>query len=229
VEPNLAAIVDEIAGPGAGERLAAVASVRLQLEALESEYVSDAVRAGWSWSQIGAALGVSRQAAHKKHAQRGREFAEREERAGMLVSVEARRAVKIARLEAKTLGEDTVGTQHLLLGLIRSDTGAAGRVLRGLGVSLSRTRRAVAPGHESTVEPNGHRGDTEASEPAISPLARRVLEKALRGSVQQERRPLTGEGLLLALLQADTGGAVRTLERLGVPPSSVLRELERAA
>jgi hypothetical protein len=220
MEPRLAAIVDGMAGPAAGERLAAVASLRLQLEALERDYVSDALRAGWSWTQIGSALGVSRQAAHKKHARRGAvpESAQGEEHAGRLVSIEAKRAVKDARQEAKTLGGDTVGTEHLLLGLIRSDTGAAGRVLRELGVSLSRTRRAIGPGGE---------GDQGASEPAISPQARRVLEKALRGSLHQERRPLTGERLLLALLQAEASGAVRALERLGVPPSSVLRELER--
>ena len=230
VEPNLAALVQEMAGPRPGERLAAVASLRLQLEALESDYVADALRAGWSWTQVGAALGVSRQAAHKKHARSAhvREPAHREERPGTLVSVEARRAVKVARLEAKTLGGDTVGTEHLLLGLIRSDTGPAGRVLRDLGVSLPRARHAVAPGGaRAAADPIRHGGDTDAPDPAISPLARRVLEKALRGSVQQERSPLTGERLLLALLQADTGGAVRALERLGVPPSSVLNKLER--
>jgi ClpA/ClpB-like protein len=222
MDPRLAAILEEMAGPAAGERLAAIASLRLQLEALERDYVSDALRAGWSWSQIGAALGVSRQAAHKKHARRGAlpESAQREERAGMLVSMEAKRAVKVARLEAKTLGGHTVRTEHLLLGLIRSDTGPAGRVLRELGVSLPRARRAI--------EPDGE-GEQGASEPAISPEARRVLEKALRGSLHQERRPLTGERLLLALLQTEASGAVRTLERLGVPPSSVLRELERVA
>jgi hypothetical protein len=54
-----------------------------------------------------------------------------------------------------------------------------------------------------------------------------VLERALRGALYHERGQLTGERMLLALLQADTGGAVRALERLGVSPSSVLRKLER--
>jgi ClpA/ClpB-like protein len=231
VERNLAALVEQMAGSGAGERLVAVAALRRRLDALEADYVDDALRSGWSWSQVGAALGVSRQAAHKKHSRRGagREPYEGAGRAEVLVSDEARRAVRIARLEARTLGEDTVGTEHLLLGLIRSDTGPAGRVLRGLGVSLSRARGAVEPGHEVTAARERAAHDPAPSEPPISPLARSVLEKALRASLQSEDAPLTGERLLLALLQADAGGAVRALQRLGVPPSSVRRELERVA
>jgi Clp amino terminal domain, pathogenicity island component len=239
VERNLAALVEQMAGSGAGERLVAVAALRRRLDALEADYVDAALRSGWSWSQIGAALGVSRQAAHKKHSRRGagrepyegagREPYEGAGRAEVLVSDEARRAVRIARLEARTLGEDTVGTEHLLLGLIRSDTGPAGRVLRGLGVSLSRARGAVEPGHEEATARERAADDPAPSEPPISPLARSVLEKALRDSLQSEDAPLTGERLLLALLQADAGGAVRALQRLGVPPSSVRRELERVA
>jgi hypothetical protein len=49
------------------EGLAAITELRRRLEELEACHVENAVRAGLSWSQIGAALGVSKQAAHKKH------------------------------------------------------------------------------------------------------------------------------------------------------------------
>lgn len=50
--------------------LAAVASLRALLESLEELQVDNARRQGWSWQQVAAALGVSRQAAHKKHGRR---------------------------------------------------------------------------------------------------------------------------------------------------------------
>ena len=51
--------------------LAAVAALRELLESLESLQVSNARERGWSWQQIAAALGVSKQAVHKKHGGRG--------------------------------------------------------------------------------------------------------------------------------------------------------------
>jgi hypothetical protein len=51
--------------------LAAVASLRVLLESLERLQVDSARRQGWSWQEVAAALGVTRQAAHKKHGRRG--------------------------------------------------------------------------------------------------------------------------------------------------------------
>ena len=53
--------------------LEAVVALRRLLEALEAAQVENAVLAGWSWAQIAAILGVSKQAVHKKHAKRLRE------------------------------------------------------------------------------------------------------------------------------------------------------------
>jgi DNA-directed RNA polymerase specialized sigma24 family protein len=55
------------------EGLEAVVALRRLLEALEAAQVENAVFAGWSWAQIAALLGVSKQAVHKKHAKRLRE------------------------------------------------------------------------------------------------------------------------------------------------------------
>lgn len=55
------------------EGLEAVVALRRLLEALEAAQVENAVLAGWSWAQIAALLGVSKQAVHKKHAKRLRE------------------------------------------------------------------------------------------------------------------------------------------------------------
>jgi hypothetical protein len=58
------------AGPDPADALAAVAALRRLADRLEDRAVESAMRAGWSWPQVAEALGVSRQAVHKKHARR---------------------------------------------------------------------------------------------------------------------------------------------------------------
>ena len=65
---ELARAAVRIADPEEG--LAAVAELRERLDALEALHVENAVRSGWSWRQVAEALGVTKQAAHKKHARR---------------------------------------------------------------------------------------------------------------------------------------------------------------
>jgi hypothetical protein len=66
---DLAGAVDS-SDPAIG--LAAVASLRTQAEPLEALHVASARERGWSWEQVGAALGVSKQAVHRKHGRRRR-------------------------------------------------------------------------------------------------------------------------------------------------------------
>lgn len=66
--PNLAVVAADTSDPRAGLR--AVSSLRALADALELAQVEAALRAGMTWQQIADALGVSRQAAHKKHAKR---------------------------------------------------------------------------------------------------------------------------------------------------------------
>jgi len=61
----------------------------------------------------------------------------------MLLAPRAKRVINLAYDEARLLNNNYIGTEHLLLGLIREDEGLAGRVLRGLGVDLERTRHEV--------------------------------------------------------------------------------------
>jgi len=61
----------------------------------------------------------------------------------MLLAPRAKRVIDRAYDEARLLNNNYIGTEHLLLGLIREDEGLAGRVLRGLGVDLERTRHEV--------------------------------------------------------------------------------------
>src|SRR6476659_5730003 len=83
----------------------------------------------------------------------------------------ARRVVFFAQEEAARLGENYVGTEHLLLGLVRENDSVAARILERLGVSLSRIRsdveRQVTHGH-------GHQG----KDMQLTPRAHRVIDLA---------------------------------------------------
>ncbi len=127
-----------------------MAILRRELDATEAELAAEGLRAGMTWSQIGAALGVSKQAAHRRHSHgvaqldRAAETEHRGSRA--IVSSEARRAVRIARTEAAAVGQTKVGTEHLLLGLLQCGDARTVEVLERLGVTLSLARRRSAHG-----------------------------------------------------------------------------------
>ena len=176
--------------------------------------MSEAIRDGWSWSRIGDALGVSRQAAHKKHGQRVRSNGDSKPR--VVVSAAAREAMRCAREEAIELGVRAVGSEHILVGLARVG-GRASDALSAAGATLARLRDAVAPA-TATRPVDGV--------PALSPLARAMLEQALRETVERGDPELYPEHILFAALSEPGGGAVRTLERLGVAAGDVRTELE---
>lgn len=238
------------------ERLSALTVLRRELDATETELAAEALRAGMTWSQIGAALGVSKQAAHRRHSRsvsqldRAAETEHRGSRA--IVSGEARQAVRIARMEAASSGQRKMGTEHLLLGLLQCGDARTVEVLERLGVTLARACEAVQPTAEMSLEAAAQTGLTAstattastastANGPAaappggadgvrpsavVSPLARRVLERALTPEAGRTGS-LTALDLLQALLRHDNGGATRTLAVLGVDAHQVQDEITR--
>jgi len=137
----------------------------------------------------------------------------------------ATRAVQYAQEEARRLGSSTVGTEHLLLGLVREGEGVAARVLERMGVTFGRTR----------VEIHRQLGQTEQrinvqGTIAWSPKVKRVLDLAMEEA--RELNPKLGlpnfvdtEHLLLALIREGDGQAVRVLRALGVDLDRVRREV----
>lgn len=219
---ELAAASTRFENPNDG--LTAVAELRRRLEELEAWHVENAVRAGSTWSEIAAALGVSKQAAHKKHASRLRAtartaFATAARERGMVVTAEARRVVHHAVREARELGHARVGTGHLLLGLLREDH-LASAALRSLGLSLGFVKRAITP-------PKHREESGQDRRMPISPQGRAALEQSLREAAGRGDRHLGVEHMLLALLRDEKGDAVRTLGRLGVTPRRVEDALRR--
>jgi hypothetical protein len=232
--PSLSTLVRRVARtnhPDAG--LPAIATLRMELEALERHHVATAIVQGWSWSRVAKALGVSKQAAHKKHAATVRALtADTSSEMGgdtVMVTGQARAAVGFAREEARMAGHDVVGTEHILLGLLRAATGGLATALDAAGVTLAaaRTDLQSTMAEEDTAVASGAEGTASAAaRTGVSPLARACLEQSLRETVRRGDRHLGIEHLLLALLGRPEGGATRTLESLGVPPARLRREIE---
>jgi hypothetical protein len=216
---ELARAADRLDDPGRG--LEAVSALRQRLQALEASHVENAVRAGWSWSRIAGTLGVTRQAAHKKHAPRLRAKQSREpvppvERAKLVVTGQARRSVRLARREADLLGQRYLGTEHLLLGLLSDDDGPAVRALGSLGVTLADARAEVLRQQEGTEGGRTVGVSSASGRFPISTSAREAMEQSLREAVRLESAHLGVEHVLLALVRVETGAASRVLASLGV-------------
>jgi hypothetical protein len=198
--------------------LRAVVAQREQLDALEASHVDAALEQGHSWSQIADALGISKQAAHKRHAERARHNADGGPAAAagrrLLVTGQARRVVGLAREEARALRSEQVEPEHLLLGLLRDDHGTALRALEGAGARLGDLRAALAGGRRRV----GGRG---ASRVSVSPATREALEQSLREAVQLGDSHLGVEHLLLALLRDPARRVWPLLEEVGVSPDDV--------
>jgi hypothetical protein len=209
--------------------------LREELEALERHHVAVAVSQGWSWSQIAQALGVSKQAAHKKHARAVRAIAEPADTeavpsdARVVVTAQAREAVRLAREEARTVSSRIVGTEHLLVGVLQVVGPSERRVLKRCGVDAASARGCLQP---TLAEEDRAIAVTEADTAAaaaatgVSPLARACLEQSLREAVRRGDRQLGAEHLLLAILNRPDGGAARTLSCLGTSSETVRQLLE---
>jgi transposase-like protein len=208
--------------------LRAITALREELHAYERLQVAHALDAGQSFSAIARALGISRQAAHRRY----RDLAgialpgEGETSVGqkrMLVTSEARAAVTLAREEATGLGARAVGSEHLLLGIIRSRAASVAGVLESRGVTLADARRCAQPTLVDGAPPPAADAveHTATATRGISAYARAVFEQALREAVKRGDGYVGADHLLLASLQDPGGGACRTLYELGVDPEEV--------
>ena len=138
----------------------------------------------------------------------------------------ATRVIHFAQEEAKRLGMSVVGTEHLLLGLVREGEGVAARVLERLGVSLGRVRSELT---RQLGASEGHAGGSTRL--TLSPKAKKALEYALQEA--RELNPKLGlldfvdtEHLLLGLIREGSGcKGVRLLEGLGVDIERVRKEV----
>jgi hypothetical protein len=120
---------------------------------------------------------------------------------------EARRATALASEEARLLGHDFIGTEHLLLGLLASGEGPASSVLGQLEVTLEDARRLVSERVHAA-------GSGNVDSPPFTPLAKKSLSWALREALQMRSAQIGSEHLLLGLIDVPDGGGARILEEL---------------
>jgi ATP-dependent Clp protease ATP-binding subunit ClpC len=119
------------------------------------------------------------------------------------------KAVMLAQEEARRLGHNLVGTEQILLGLIGEGTGVAAIVLKNNGVTLEQARKEVEKilGRGSRFVPR---------EIPFTPKVKRVFEQAYQEARQLRHNYIGPEHLLLAIIQEETGVAVKVLENVGV-------------
>ncbi|MFC2004328.1 ATP-dependent Clp protease ATP-binding subunit [Chloroflexota bacterium] len=136
-------------------------------------------------------------------------------------SERARRVLTSAQEEAQNLNHSYIGTEHILLGLIREDEGVAAKVLINLGVSLSKVRSAV-----EFITGRGEKAGT--GEIGLTPRAKRVIELAIDEARSLGHSYIGTEHLLLGLLHEGEGVAAGVLESFGITLEQVRAETVRA-
>ena len=134
----------------------------------------------------------------------------------------ARRVLAIAQEEAERLSHNYIGTEHLLLGLVREENGIAGRVLRELGAKPERVAEMV--------ERMTGVGRRSASERRIdlTPRTKQVIEFAVDEARKLGHAFISTEHLLLGLIRQGDGVAIDVLRQLGLTSERIRRETLRA-
>ena len=116
----------------------------------------------------------------------------------------ARQVVVLAQAEARGLKHNYIGTEHILLGLVREEQGVAARVLQSSGVTVELVR-------EQVVQIVGPGEDPSAGQIPFTPRAKNVLELALRESLALSHNYIGTEHILLALLRVNESVGFRVL------------------
>lgn len=115
----------------------------------------------------------------------------------------------LAQEEAQRFNHNYIGTEHLLLGLVREGEGVAAKVLSNLGVELTKVRTAI----EFII---GHGERQVVGEIGLTPRAKRVIELAVDEARRLDHHYIGTEHLLLGLIREGEGIAAGVLESLGV-------------
>jgi hypothetical protein len=130
----------------------------------------------------------------------------------------ARRVVVLAQEEARMLNHNYIGTEHVLLGLVREGEGVAAKALKSLGVSLEAVRQQV----EEIIGQGQH---ASSGHIPFTPRAKKVLELSLRESLQLGHNYIGTEHILLGLIREGEGVAAQVLVKLGADLNRVRQQV----
>lgn len=130
----------------------------------------------------------------------------------------AKKAIMIAQEEAVNLNHDYIGTEHILVGLLKEEEGVASQVLKQLGVHVDKV--------EEEVERLVGKGEyQQVGEVTFTPRAKKVLELASQEASQLKNSYIGTEHILLGLIKEGSGVAVRILTDLGINLDNVYSEI----
>ena len=132
----------------------------------------------------------------------------------------ARQVIVLAQDEARLLTHNYIGTEHILLGLLREGEGVAARVLESLDITVERVRAQV-------VQIVGSGEEVTSGMIPFTPRAKKVLELALREALSLEHNYIATEHILLGLNTENGGVAARILRDAGADVERVRAEVIR--
>jgi ATP-dependent Clp protease ATP-binding subunit ClpA len=132
----------------------------------------------------------------------------------------ARHVVVLAQEEARLLGHGHIGTEHILLGLLREEEGLAGRLLASVGVTID-------PVREEVVRISGSGERAAGGQIPFTPDAKKALERSLREALSLGHDYIGTEHILLGVSRQEQGLAVRILLDLDVDGQRIRDELMR--
>jgi ATP-dependent Clp protease ATP-binding subunit ClpC len=133
----------------------------------------------------------------------------------------AREVVVLAQDEARALRHNYIGTEHILLGLLREEEGLAARVLESLDITVEEVRaqvaRIIGPGDEPIV----------SGQIPFTPRAKKVLELSLREALSLKHNHIGTEHILLGLVRENEGVAARILLDFDADAEKIRNEIMR--
>jgi ATP-dependent Clp protease ATP-binding subunit ClpC len=132
----------------------------------------------------------------------------------------ARQVVVLAQDEARALRHNYIGTEHLLLGLLREEEGIGAQVLRGFGIEADAVRGLI----RTRV---GEGDEMVGGQIPFTPHAKQTLELSLREALSLGHQFIGTEHLLLGFVRRGEGIGIDILEQLGASPTVVREEVIR--
>ncbi|MGD8806223.1 MAG: Clp protease N-terminal domain-containing protein, partial [Chloroflexota bacterium] len=132
----------------------------------------------------------------------------------------ARRVLSLAQEEAERLNHSYIGSEHVLVGLLREEGGVAGRVLRELGLDEQRVQAMV-----ERLSGVGTR--TPFTKIELSPSTKRILELAVDEARRMGQHYISTEHLLLGMVRQNEGVAMDVLRKFGISAEQIRRQTRR--
>ena len=131
----------------------------------------------------------------------------------------AKQVIKLAKKEAQRLNHNYLGTEHILLGLLKLGQGVAVNVLRTLGVDFDTAKQEVEKliGYGPEIQVYG--------DPALTGRVKKSFESANEEAALLEHNYVGTEHLLLGILNQADGVALQVLENLHIDPKEIRKEI----